>query len=225
VQGGMRELSLTDLAFTGSVTPGSLGNLFGKFAVTSHFIQMLAQEGYLKIRAAPFVMAKNGETARITIARETFFSIQPQGVETLFRQDIEKVEAGIMLDITPIVRGDEITVTIENAEVSEDISTPTTGPEISGSFPVINRRRVSTTVHVKDGHTIVIGGLVQRQMVDRVSKIPLLGDLPLVGPLFRQVDRLEQETEVAIFISPRIVRPSQGCSMPYSHNHFSEERP
>ena len=77
-------------------------------------------------------------------------------------------------------------------------------------YPQINRRTVSTTVHVKDGETIVIGGLVQRQTVDRVAKVPVLGSLPGFGRVFQTVEQREQDVEVVIFISPRLVH--QTCS-------------
>jgi type II secretory pathway component HofQ len=204
-------LKLHDLAFSGTMSPVALGGMFSDFAVTRHYLQCLAQEGYVNIRAAPRVMAKDGEKAEISIGRETYFAVQPEGAEIYFRQDIEKVEAGITLDILPVVRGDNVTVMIERAEVSEDVRAVGTGPDLSSPYPLINRRRVTTTVDVKDGQTIVIGGLTQTQVVDRVNKVPLLGDIPIVGCLFKHVDKHEQEAEVAIFISPQIV-PEPGLA-------------
>lgn len=207
---GDRELlniGLTGLTMGGSVTPLGLQNYFNDFAVTSAFVRLLAQEGYLTIRAAPRVMAKDGEKAEISIGRESFFSIQPAlNSQFLFRQDIERVEAGIQLNITPVIRGENITVTIEKAEVSEDIRTKELNPQINNNpFPLINRRRVSTTVSVENGKTIVIGGLVTRQTVDRVSRVPVLGHCPGIGRMFEIVEKEEKDVEVVIFISPRLV--------------------
>jgi type II secretory pathway component GspD/PulD (secretin) len=200
-------LGLAGLTFGGSVTPLGLQNYFNDFAVTSAFVRLLAQEGYLTIRAAPRVMAKDGEKAEISIGRESFFSTQPAlNAQFLFRQDIERVEAGIELNITPVIRGDNITVTIEKAEVSEDIRAKDLNPQINNNpFPLINRRRVSTTVNVQDGKTIVIGGLVTRQTVDRVSRVPVLGHCPGIGRMFEIVEKEEKDVEVVIFISPRLV--------------------
>ncbi|MGH7127047.1 MAG: type II secretion system protein GspD, partial [Planctomycetaceae bacterium] len=201
-------LGLAGLSLSGTGSPIRFNDVFGDFSVTRVFLRLLAQEGYLQIRASPRVMARSGEKARISIARESFFSIQPPNIANavLFRQDIQKVEAGIVLDIVPVIRGDHVTVMIENAEVSEDIRAQDfSNTDFDSHFPLINRRQVSTTVNVLDGHTIVIGGLMQRQVIDRVSKIPVLGDIPLVGKLFQQIDRQEEDAEVVIFISPRIV--------------------
>jgi len=105
--------------------------------------------------------------------------------------------------MTPIVKGSEVTLKIQKVEVSGEVRTTATATE---RFPVINRRDVSTTVKVADGETMVIGGLVQRREVNRLNKIPGLGDVPVLGNLFRRIDRQEEESEVAIFITPRLVK-------------------
>ena len=210
------DVGFNSLAFTGKASPYGIRNATSDFALTSAFVRLLAQEGHLTIRAAPRVMAKDGEKAQISIARDTFFSVQPVNnggananqSQIFFPTTIQKVEAGIMLNITPTVRGDNVTVVIEKAEVSEDIRTADPSLEVnSNPYPIINRRTVSTTVHVKDGHTIVIGGLVQKQTVDRVSRVPGLSRIPLFGRLFQTIEKHEQEAEVIIFIAPRIVYP------------------
>ncbi len=199
---------MAGLSFAGQGSGAGISNTFSDFSVTSAFVKLLAQEGYLAIRAAPRVTARDGDQARISITRESFFSTQPQSDNSFFRQEIEQVQAGIELDITPIIRGDNITVKIEKAEVSEDIRTSQINSGITENpFPQINRRSVSTTVHVKDNQTIVIGGLVQRQTVDRIAKVPVLGDLPGIGRMFQTVEQKEQDVEVVIFISPRLVQP------------------
>ena len=198
-------LALDELALSGSISGAVVDNLFRRFAVTSFFVRALEQEGYLSIRATPHVMAKHGEKAEISIARETFFSTQPNDSSQFFRQDIQKVEAGISLIITPTIRGDNVTMLIEKAEVSEDIRATVSDPAVNNPFPLINRRQVSTTVNVKDGETIVIGGLMQNQLVDRVSSVPILSSVPLIGRFFRQKVQEEQAAEVVVFISPRVV--------------------
>lgn len=208
------QLGVSGLALSGGVSPAGASAILDDFAVTSAFLKLLAENGYLTIRAAPRVMAKDGEEANISIGSETFFSVQQVPTSTdgdnaafFFHQEIQKVDSGIVLQLTPHICGDIITVDIEKAEVSEDIRTA--NPELAlNPYPVINRRSVSTTVDVKDGKTIVIGGLVQRQTVDRVSRVAGFCRLPIVGPLFKTVHRREQDAEVAIFISPRIVTPT-----------------
>lgn len=206
-------VGMTGLAFNGAASPNGANNAFDDFAVTSAFVKLLAKEGYVSIRAAPRVMAKDGEKADISIARDTFFSIQQGNNQFLFRQDIEKVESGISLTLTPTIRGDNVQVVIEKAEVSEDIRTIDSSQDLTNNpFPIINRRRVTTTVQVKDRQTIAIGGLVGRQMVERELRIPVLSRAPGIGRAFRKIERQEQDAEVVIFISPKIVVPTAQIS-------------
>ncbi len=202
-------VGLSGLSFTGEVSPYGAQNAFDDFAVTSAFMKLLAKEGYVTIRAAPRVMAKDGEKAEISIARDTFFSIQQGNNQFVFNQNVQKVDSGISLILTPQIRGETIQLYIEKAEVSEDVRSIDPQQQLNNSpYPVINRRNVATTVQVKDQQTIVIGGLMQRQTVDRESRIPYLGAMPLVGAAFRKVEKQEQDAELAIFISPKIVVPT-----------------
>lgn len=206
-------IGMTGLAISGAGSGTGTSDAFSSFAVTSTFVKLLAQEGYLTIRAAPRVTARDGEPAKIAITRQSFFSTQPNSANAFFRQELQDVEAGITLEITPIVRGENITVKIEKAEVSEDIRTTDVNASIANNpYPLINRRSVATTVSVKDEETIVIGGLVQRQTVDRIARIPVLGSIPYAGRMFQTVEKLEQDAEVVIFISPRIVTSGPACT-------------
>ena len=159
-------------------------------------------------------MGKDGEKAEINITQEIFFSTNPQisSTQLVVQQQIQKVETGISLLLTPVIRGENITVIIEKAEVSEDIQNLNNELDLTNNpYPVVNRRKVHTTVEVGNGKTIVIGGLVSQQVIERISKTPYLGDIPGIGKLFQTIEKQKQDAEVVIFISPRIVRP--GCEM------------
>ena len=204
-------LGAAGLALSTNYSRAGGNAIFDDFAATSAFVRLLSEHGYLTIRATPHVMAEDGKQANIMINRETFFSVTPPGTSGdnsafFFQQDIQTVESGITLDITPRIRGDVVTIEIEKAEVSEDIRNANAELAVN-PFPIINRRSVSTTVHVKNGKTIVIGGLVQRETVDRVNRVPGLSRIPGVGYLFETTQRQTREAEVVIFISPRIVMP------------------
>lgn len=201
---------MTGLSFSGSASQNGARNAFSDFAVTSAFVRLLAQEGYITIRAAPRVTTKDGEKANIAINRETFFSLQGSAANAFFSPQIQKVDSGISLEITPRLHGDMISVNIGKAEVSEDIRSSDAVLN-ANPYPIINRRTVSTNVNVPEGHTIVIGGLVQRQTVERVNRIPILSKIPLAGRLFQTIEKQEQDAEVAIFISPKLVVDNYAC--------------
>jgi type II secretory pathway component GspD/PulD (secretin) len=109
--------------------------------------------------------------------------------------------------MTPIVRGDMISVQVEQTEEGEDVRTNPLLLELEANpYPVINRRTVSTTVDVKDGEVFVMGGLVQRQAGDSFISVLGIFDIPLPENLVRLVEKQAQDAEVAIVITPSIVR-------------------
>ncbi len=215
VGGGESEdlnVSMNNLGLKSAVSADGARNLFSNTAVTSAFVRLLAQEGYITIRAAPRVTAKDGEKASISINRETFFSPQPNNSSVFFQQSFQKVEAGISMEITPRIHDDMVNVKIGKVDVSEIIGNQTANAELSSIAPPnINRRMISTEVMVRDGHTIRIGGLVQRQTVDRIAQVPFFSSIPIAGKLFESIEKQEQDAEVAIFICPRIVPVSTLC--------------
>lgn len=194
---GMRELQLS-----GAHGPPAMSGLLS-FEFASAFVRALASEGYVSIRAAPRVMVRDGEAASIAIGEETFFTVS---TERFVFQQLQTVRSGITLDLTPRIGERGVAIKIDRAEVSDELrpSQILTGDD--ARLPSINTRRVSTTVTVRDGETVVIGGLVRRRQVERLVKVPFLGDIPGLGVLFQRRESRDEETEVAIFLSPRIVR-------------------
>ncbi len=196
-------LGLQQLTASSAFGPEELEGL-RSFKFTSAFVRALESEGYLSVRASPRVMARNGMPARIHIGKETYFTV---GDPTRFVREAESVRSGIVLDILPRIRGSQVLVDIRRAEVSDEVRpSDVVARDQDSRLPTLNTRNVSTTVQVADGQTIVIGGLVQRREVERIVKVPFLGDIPGLGWLFSRIDTLEEDVEIAIFISPRIIR-------------------
>ena len=198
-------LSFDSLGIGAQYAGTGIQSQLNDFRIASAFLRALEQKGHVRIHAAPHVLAQDGKKAEIQIGRETFFSPRGVGNGLLLRQDIQRVQSGVLLELTPTICPPRVTIDIERAEVSEDLRMDETRIGAADQFPVINRRRVGTTVTVPDGNTVVIGGLRQQQEFDQVNKVPVLGDIRFLGKLFRRTERREQETELAIFISPRVV--------------------
>ena len=76
----------------------------------------------------------------------------------------------------------------------------------SFNAPIVNQREAQTTVSAKDGETIVLGGMIRNQVSATVNKLPLLGDLPVLGNLFRNTAKENQKTELLVFLTPKVVR-------------------
>ena len=112
------------------------------------------------------------------------------------------LETGITLEITPWVgAAEEITVLIH-----PDIKDPKI---ISREHSTITQRTLDTTVRVKDGETIVIGGLIQRNETASESKVPVLGSIPLLGNLFKESRKEYTDTELIIVVKPKLIDSAQ----------------
>jgi len=84
----------------------------------------------------------------------------------------------------------------------------------SFNAPIINQRAATTEVSVQDGQTVIIGGIIRDAVTKNKNKVPILGDLPLIGGLFRSTDKDKQKTELMVFLTPRIVHnPAQAATL------------
>lgn len=162
-------------------------------------ISALVSKGDAKILAKPKITTINGQKAhiligdRIPVPKET--TDNDRTTTTFDYQD-----AGIILDYTPRINNDgEITVDLATA-----VSTPTLIPSLKAYQ--ITTREAKTIVRLKDGETMVIGGLIGSQESGGVNKVPFFSDLPLLGKLFQSVHKTKNDTEVVIFLTAHIVK-------------------
>ncbi|MGD0112519.1 MAG: hypothetical protein ABSD48_11715 [Armatimonadota bacterium] len=154
------------------------------------------------IHARPRVAVVNGQTASIFVGAQRFIRVQYNMGGTQLT-DIKSVDVGTRITVSPW--------TGENGEI-----TTTLAPEVSNvvaldaatGLPTLSSRTASTTVRVKDGETIVIGGLTQEQEYWTKNKIPVLGDLPLIGFLGRSRSKSRIRSDLVIFITPRLLTAS-----------------
>lgn len=160
-------------------------------------LKAMVEQENAKILANPRVAALDGQTAQILIGDR--LPVQTSTVVNGVQQfNINYVDVGIKLEVTPRVNEAGIITTYIRPEVSYNLAQ-------SNQNPSIRTRQAETTLRVKDGQTIAIGGLIQKKNNITVKKQPLLGDLPLVGHLFKTTDTDNEETELVIFITPKIM--------------------
>jgi type IV pilus assembly protein PilQ len=198
---GEPEFSATSDSRTGQLSYSNIGELPDDFEAR---IRVLETEQRAQIRAAPRMAVMNGHHADVFIGVRRFIIVE----YISYGQSVEKiqgVDVGVKLRVTPLTGGGgEITLNIdpESTEVSNISEVdPETG------LPVLRTRQAGTTVRLKDGETLMIGGLSQQQVEDRKTKIPVLGDIPLIGGLFRSRSRSVVNSELAIFVTPHILTP------------------
>ena len=189
-----RSLSSVD---TGNISYNGLGFLPRGFEFN---LRALEQQGKARVRARPQMAVINGRTANIFIGAQRFIITQVNNSGGNVQNRIQSVDVGVKLQVTPLTGGNgEITVRLV-PEVSN-----ITELDLQTGLPVLSSRRTETTVRVKDGETIAISGLTLDQQQTTNRKIPFLGDLPLVGGLFRGKKRNNVRTELVVFVTPRIL--------------------
>ncbi len=165
-----------------------------------------AEEVNAQLLASPRILTLDNETALIQIIREipyqeiTETSAGGQIGSTEFR------DVGVMLEVTPHVTRDGYVRMHIRPEFSVLSGTVVVnGVTISNAQPIVNTRRADTVALIKTGETVVIGGLKKKEISQMVDKIPLLGDIPLFGFLFRFEGEEEVDSELLVFITPYII--------------------
>jgi pilus assembly protein CpaC len=181
-----------------------LGRMIASGTTIDVLINALEQKGLARSLAEPNLVALSGDTASFLAGGE--FPIPVPG--TLGTVTIEYKRYGVGLAFTPtVLEAGLINIKIE-PEVSQlDTSHPI---QVAGiSVPPLIVRRASTTVELNDGQSFVIGGLLQSVGATDAQQIPWLGDVPVIGALFRSSSYQRNETDLAIIVTPRLVRPAR----------------
>ncbi len=181
------------------VTPQSsirLGYATSNFLISTE-LSALQSEGKAEIVSQPKVITTNGKAARIQSGQEIPYQTVEDG-----EVKIEFKDVVLSLDVTPQLNpGDRIALDLKINQDSLGEILP------NGEISIVNNE-LETSVVVKDGDTIVLGGVYRNEVVDSVSKTPLLGDLPMVGRLFRKSEVEDKKVELLIFITPKLIRES-----------------
>ncbi len=204
--GGKTGTQLLGSLFTNSGTPNvAIGS--DDFEL---LINALASQSRVQVLSNPSVMVENNSKGYLqvgeTIRLPSGVSFSSAGQQS----SVSPEDIGVILTVTPSINPEGFVRMQLEPEISR-LSLQTT--QISENFnsPVVTRRRATTTVTVKDGQTVVIGGLISDRFERVDKKIPLLGDIPLVGTLFRQFKESTSKTELLIVLTPHVVRsPAQG---------------
>jgi len=192
-------------------------------------IQAIAANGKSQVLSRPSVLARDGQMAQIVVGQEIYL---PSGVsyasvgtsgETVPTINGTYTDIGIILNVTPYI-GDNglVEMILQPQDTSVDTSTPgqviTYGSTLVSSAPVfapnIDVTSANTVVITPNGQTIVIGGLISNTKSSSESKVPFLGDIPILGQLFKATAKADSKTELLMFLTPHIVAaPSQLANM------------
>lgn len=206
-----------------SVNPGSsinasLGFMGGDPVIVA--IDAMQEDGLLQILAKPTLIAQSGQSASFLAGGEFPFPV----ASTFDRFSIDWKPFGVGLNFTPTVLGADTISLVVSPEVSELDFTKTIS--FAGfAVPSIETRRMSTVVELKDNQSFVIAGLLKNYVRESVKKFPLLGDIPILGALFRSTRYQKDETELVVIVTPHLVKPINGDEFPLPTDSFEDPTP
>ncbi|WP_420889605.1 DNA uptake porin HofQ [Erwinia mallotivora] len=188
------DLAATSPALTAGV---SVARLNGRLLDLE--LSALEQENKLEIIASPRLFTSHQQTASIKQGTEIPYEVASGSNGST---SVEFKEAVLGMEVTPVVQPNGRILL--KLHISQNLpgSTVSSG---EGEYIAIDKQEIQTQVTVKDGQTLALGGIFQRQNTQGQSKVPLLGDLPLLGTLFRHSTSAQKRRELVIFITPRLI--------------------
>jgi len=188
---------------TGGTTLGLFGHIFGTDLLGT--LDLMQTDGFASTLAEPNLTALSGETASFLAGGEFQIPVS-QGNNAV---TIEYKQYGVGLAFTPVVLGDgriSLRVRPEVSQLSDAGSVKLGGFTV----PSLITRRAETTLELGSGQSFMLGGLLQNRNDNNIEKAPFLGDLPILGALFRSTGYQRNETELVIVVTPYLVRPVSG---------------
>jgi pilus assembly protein CpaC len=200
-----------DLFDPNTPTIGDKGLLFSHLSsdlFVQAAIEASRQKGLAKILAEPVLTALTGEEARFLSGGEFPIPV-PQGLDNI---TIEFKEFGVGLGFLPVVLDTgriNLKLNVDVSEIRSDNSVVVGVPNTANAFfvPSLSKRSTATSVELGDGQTIGIAGLINDNLREVVDTLPGLGDLPILGQLFKSQQFVSGQTELVIFVTPRLARP------------------
>ncbi|MGK0171698.1 MAG: general secretion pathway protein D, partial [Gammaproteobacteria bacterium] len=195
------------LASTGSgLDVGIVSRSTNKFIA----LQLLATETDFTILSNPQVIVRNGATAFINIGQEVAIlssTLQTDTSGSTTQTSFDRRDVAISLEVTPEIGADG------SLQLKFKLKDERFAGTDGNNQPIFNKREVITDLVTQDGQTLFLGGIIQDTGNQVVGKLPVLGDLPVVGKLFSNNDQTGTRTELVVFLTPRIIRDSTGAEL------------
>lgn len=192
---------------------GNAGKLDAFNGKNGNFATLDAQkrDGLVKILAEPTVMAISGQEASFLAGGKIYIPVAQDGTGGSSRITLEEKEYGVAVKFTPtVLEGGRINLRVapEVSEINrEGIGISATGSTATAILPAFTTRRASTTVQLYDGQSFAIGGLIKNNVTTSIKAFPGLGEIPILGALFRSSDFQSDRTELVFIVTPHLARP------------------
>jgi len=212
---------ITEANYAPNTEPSTAGliQLTGK-AEVSDVIKFLGTQGDVKSISSPRVMTLNNQPAMISVGKELFYKIKSAstaagtgGSVAAEGELIDSVFAGILLDITPEIDANGMITLKINPSISETVDAVSRDNSVRSIPPDLLRRQIASVVKVKDGEHAILGGLITSKTGYKLNKVPLLGDLPVLGNAFKHEEKIQTVEELVLIITPHIVKNAKSVSL------------
>ena len=161
------------------------------------FLRALATKGKVETLAAPEILALDGQEAKMIIGDKLGYKTNAQAANNMTFEDVKFLDVGTQVTVTPYIE--------KNNLIRLDIYPKISSGQITQGVPVENTAEVKTTMLVREGETIVIGGLIDRRKERTRKQIPFLGDIPYVGLVFGYNTWIDRRIELVVLITPHLL--------------------
>lgn len=240
------EVSKTLIDKLGAGVQGSVGNGMWTYSLLTQFmtgtlagsvtaqratgtkltLEAEKKDGLVKILAEPNVMAISGQEGSFLAGGKILIPVSQDALTN--RITLEEKEFGVGLKFTPtVLAGGRINLRVapEVSELSrEGVGISNITNTATALLPLITTRRASTTVQLADGQSFAIGGLIKNNRTANIKAFPILGEIPLIGALFRSTDFQQDRTELVFVVTPRLVKPMTGAVKLPTDGHIDPSR-
>lgn len=213
---------ISGLALKGALTGGSilaqsLSPGTGIFQIGlsdtdfSILLDAMSKQGKVNMLSSPKISVMNNQKAAIkVVTSEVFFdvstTVDPDTKEKTTTATSKTVDVGVVLEVTPQISHDGDVIMNIHPVITEKVGDSTFESEdVKLTVPILAVRETSTVVKVRDGQTMVTAGLIQEKKSEIKTKVPFLGDIPILGYLFRKTERSVQKSELVIFLTPTVL--------------------
>jgi type II secretory pathway component GspD/PulD (secretin) len=198
--------------FIGGTDLGAAGSGLGgvSFTVTGEdfnfLVRALQVEGRLEVLSRPSLLVQDNEKANIKVGERVpvVTELAVSGIGTV-TPSVNYEDVGVVLEVTPIINPDGF-VNLKLAPEISALGVSSVSVATGVTLPTFTQRKAETSVTVKDGETIVIGGLITSRSNDSENKVPVVGDIPFLGNAFRATVRTQTKTELLMVLTPHVVR-------------------
>ncbi len=206
----LTQLVSTAVGTGNNQSPGGSLNAIGSSGKTNATLTARADKGLVKILAEPTITAIHGQEGSFLAGGRIYIPVPQTSSTGASTITLEEKEFGVGLRFMPTVLEDgliNLRVTPEVSELSQEGTLIRGANNVTSLLPAITTRRASTTVQLRNGESFVIGGLIKSNVTEAIKAFPVLGELPILGALFRSTSFQTQKSELLFVVTPHLARP------------------